>query len=267
MTYIGCVTYRGYFRESSARELADALRDQMMDVVVTPTTAYSTLGWSNDPILNTMIGYDELDLAELVFHELTHALIYVEGDAAFSEALATTIGRIGAERYALEYALLDDLTEWRDWQRRRESIDSLLSELRTALMRIYGMNITNDGKLRRKADAIAEFRREFAQRGLGDPERWYASSGPNNAHLALHQTYTGHVDTLLTMFRQANSVQDFLAHMTHMASLPSSHRQKMLASGATQLANGDVKDAVQDAEKYRETEKRGEKSYNDAQLH
>ena len=38
------------------------------------TAAYSTLGHFDDPILNTMVGWDDVELASIVFHELTHQL-------------------------------------------------------------------------------------------------------------------------------------------------------------------------------------------------
>ena len=52
---IGCVSYRGYFEESDAREYADELEFEGMDVAVAGARAYSTLGWFDDPILNTIL--------------------------------------------------------------------------------------------------------------------------------------------------------------------------------------------------------------------
>ncbi|TIW65277.1 MAG: aminopeptidase, partial [Mesorhizobium sp.] len=84
----GCVPYRGYFSKKSATETAVELQGQGMDVFVTGITAYSTLGWSSDPLLSTMLSQDETYLAALVFHELAHQRVYVHGDSAFNEAFA-----------------------------------------------------------------------------------------------------------------------------------------------------------------------------------
>ncbi len=61
--------------------------------------AYSTLGHFNDPILNTMVGWDDVELASIVFHELTHQLLYVPGDSSFNEALATAVEEEGVRRW------------------------------------------------------------------------------------------------------------------------------------------------------------------------
>ena len=52
---VGCVAYRGYFAEASARGLADQLAGEGYDVHVGGVPAYSTLGRFDDPVLNTML--------------------------------------------------------------------------------------------------------------------------------------------------------------------------------------------------------------------
>jgi len=84
----GCVPYRGYFSEKAAVKFAAETREQGLDVYVTGITAYSTLGWFSDPLLNTMFTEDETYLAGLVFHELAHQRFYVRNDTAFNEAFA-----------------------------------------------------------------------------------------------------------------------------------------------------------------------------------
>ena len=53
--------------------------------------AYSTLGWTNwlggDPLLNTFIHYPEGELARMIFHELSHQVVYA------SDGPATPTGR------------------------------------------------------------------------------------------------------------------------------------------------------------------------------
>ncbi|TIL55188.1 MAG: aminopeptidase, partial [Mesorhizobium sp.] len=74
----GCVPYRGYFSKRSAIEIAVELQRQGLEVYVTGITAYSTLGWSSDPLLSTMLSQDETYVAGLVFHELAHQRVYVK---------------------------------------------------------------------------------------------------------------------------------------------------------------------------------------------
>ncbi len=102
---VGCVGYRGYYERAKADALAAELRDEGLDVAVYGVPAYSTLGrlptggWLADPLLNTFIGYPEGELARLVFHELAHQVAFAPGDTLFNESFASTVEKIGAERW------------------------------------------------------------------------------------------------------------------------------------------------------------------------
>src|SRR5262249_35051057 len=95
----GCVAYRGYFKEQSARKFAASLENEHFDTYVGGVAAYSTLGKFKDPVLNTMLGYGDDELAAIIFHELSHQLIYVPNDSEFNEAFATAVEQAGLERW------------------------------------------------------------------------------------------------------------------------------------------------------------------------
>ena len=61
--------------------------------------AYSTLGWFDDPVLNTFIRYPDAELARLVFHELAHQVVYVKGDTTFNESFAVAVEEEGLRRW------------------------------------------------------------------------------------------------------------------------------------------------------------------------
>ena len=90
---VGCAVYRGFFDRDGARREAASFAARGFDVHVGPVAAYSTLGWFDDPLLSTFIGYADARLAELLFHELAHGELFVPGDSAFSEGFATFVGR------------------------------------------------------------------------------------------------------------------------------------------------------------------------------
>src|SRR5207245_842343 len=69
---IGKQEYRGYFSEAGAQKYAGRLKKKGYDVYIGGASAYSTLGWFKDPILNTFVFESEPDLAETLFHELDH---------------------------------------------------------------------------------------------------------------------------------------------------------------------------------------------------
>ena len=90
------------FRRSARRAaLPQALRGRGFDVTVGGVAAYSTLGHFDDPVLNTMMGWNDVELAAIIFHELTHQLLYVPNDSSFNEALATTVEEEGVRRWLL----------------------------------------------------------------------------------------------------------------------------------------------------------------------
>ena len=96
---VGCVAYRGYFVERRARAFAARLRAPRVRRERGGVAAYSTLGHFDDPMLNTMLGWSDVELASIIFHELTHQMIYRADDADFNEAFATTVEEEGVRRW------------------------------------------------------------------------------------------------------------------------------------------------------------------------
>src|SRR4029079_13908982 len=64
-------------------------------------SAFSTLGWFNDPLLPSTLHADSLTLVNTVIHELTHNTFYAPGGAVFNESFANFAGSRGAERLFL----------------------------------------------------------------------------------------------------------------------------------------------------------------------
>lgn len=95
----GHVPYKGYFSEAGAEDEAHSLQKKNLDTYVRGVTAYSTLGWFEDPVLNTMMSYSEYDLVNVIIHETVHATLFIKGQVDFNERLATFIGNKGAELY------------------------------------------------------------------------------------------------------------------------------------------------------------------------
>ncbi|HEX6628334.1 MAG TPA: aminopeptidase [Gemmatimonadaceae bacterium] len=96
---VGRVPYKGYFDFGAAQRDAKKLYDDGFDVYVRPSDAFSTLGFFNDPLLNTTLRADVATLANTVIHELTHNTFYAAGQAPFNESFAMFVGARGAAAF------------------------------------------------------------------------------------------------------------------------------------------------------------------------
>jgi predicted aminopeptidase len=190
---VGCVAYRGYFVERRARTFAHKLRRRDFDVSVAGVAAYSTLGHFDDPILNTMVGWSDVALASIIFHELTHQLIYVPNDADFNEALATTVEEVGVRRWLQAQGREKDLANFELGQRHDEEVVGLLIRTRADLGELYASGVEHSLMRERKDAAFAALRASYAKLksewgGHAPYEAWFEGD-LNNAYLASVATY------------------------------------------------------------------------------
>jgi predicted aminopeptidase len=190
---VGCVAYRGYFAMSQADSFAGKLRAQGYDVSVDGVAAYSTLGHFDDPILSTMVGWSDVELAAIIFHELTHQLLYVAGDAAFDEALATTVEEEGVRRWLLAQGREADLAAHLEQQRRYLQVIELLRGTRADLKALYASGAAATLMRERKRATFAGLRADYLRLradwgGHAPFESWFDRE-LNNADLASIATY------------------------------------------------------------------------------
>lgn len=94
---VGSVPYLGFFSEDEAVEEEKKLQKKGLDTFQRGVSAYSTLGWFRDPLLSSMLRYDDHTLAETLIHELIHTTFWVKNSAEFNERLASFLGRKGAQ--------------------------------------------------------------------------------------------------------------------------------------------------------------------------
>ncbi len=190
---VGCVAYRGYFAEADARTFAASLAGQGLDVFVGGVTAYSTLGWFDDPMLNTIINRPEAELAGLIFHELAHQVVYVSGDSAFNESFATSVELEGARRWFERLGLPQQSRDYRYKKAIEQELIDLIMDYRGRLEVAYRGEATDKEKLIEKKKLIAELKTDYKKmrkykKTQSAYDGWFAQD-LNNAHIASIGTY------------------------------------------------------------------------------
>ena len=189
----GCVSYRGYFSEQAAHREATRLEGKGFDVSVGGIAAYSTLGKFDDPILNTMMHWEDVDLVATMFHELAHQLLYVKGDSGFNESFATAVEEFGIERWLASRGLDAEMAKYLDSRELRRRLIQLVDAARSDLMEIYAASLdagTMRSRKKLRLDLLkAEVAREFEASGRRLPA--WVGEGLNNARLASMTLYQG----------------------------------------------------------------------------
>lgn len=202
---VGCLAYRGFFRQDRAHALAQRLSKQGYDAAVFPVTAYSTLGWFADPVLNTMLQRSDARLAALIFHELAHEKLFVRGDTEFSEGYAVAVERIGVERWLYARGEFEALEQWRGEEALHGQFTERLMATRAELIELFASARSEAEMLTLKAEAFAALRAalEALDAKTGDRRfsRW-AEREINNAHLALVATYEASVGGFLRLYAE-----------------------------------------------------------------
>jgi predicted aminopeptidase len=96
---VGHVPYKGYFDFDKARADERDFQQRGFDTYLRPASAFSTLGWFNDPLVSTTLRADTLSLANTVIHELVHNTFYATGQAEFNESFANWVGARGSAHF------------------------------------------------------------------------------------------------------------------------------------------------------------------------
>ncbi len=230
---VGCLSYRGYFSEDDARRYTEELRKQGYDIFVGGVAAYSTLGWFDDPVLNTMLQWSDTRLAKVIFHELTHQKVYIPDDTAFNEAFADTVAREGVCRWLAIQGTAEAHYQFRLEEDREAQFVQLVLEFRDKLESMYAAQLPAD-QMRTKKKAILEsmqnnyeaLKQHWA--GYETYDSWFAS-GLNNAKIAAIATYREYMPAFQAMLEETNgNLELFYQRAAALGDLPKDERQAEL---------------------------------------
>lgn len=209
---IGCASYRGYYHRDDADKHAKMLEKKGYEVHLSSATAYSTLGWFADPLTSAMFKRGEASLAELVFHELAHQQLYVNGDSRFNEAFASAVGEQGAIRWLQMTNRNTLLEKYRQSLGIRDDFIDLINDTKIKLQTIYESEQTPD-QMREQKKAVFDGMRRAHQKLIKEKwngKKWYSrwfSQPINNARLVAISTYRDLVPEFIGLFQRCE--QDF----------------------------------------------------------
>lgn len=248
----GCVSYRGFYSKEEAGAFADDLRGRGYDVYLYGVKAYSTLGWFEDPVLNTFLDRPEPELAGLIFHELAHQKLYVKDDSAFNEGFAKTVELEGVTRWLDQHGGEEAVREYRLDKEREEQWVDLIAKVQQKLRTLYDSVIGDEEKRTGKEKVFEELREDYVRLkkeswgGDSGYDRWFARD-LNNAKIASIDTYRSFVPAFRRLLQTSNG--DMAAFYRETQSLGR-------LSGEQRLARMEALRTEYLAEQQREKEKR-----------
>ncbi len=207
---VGEYQSKGFFKERMAKEYSAELQSQGFDVYLGEAIAYSTLGWFSDPLLSTFLDDSDEELAETLFHELTHRTYYLKGDTMFNESFATAFAQKSVQLWLKEKGEEKRFENYRQKLKRRDEFRSLLQETKNELNLIY-KNTNNDSAVilqKRKQDLMQSFKATCIdlRKKWNKPkslESWIDEE-VNNAKIAASSVYLLKVPYFNQLWEQAN---------------------------------------------------------------
>jgi len=207
---VGRVPYRGYASQKGAEKAQSKLEGEGLDTYLRTTSAFSTLGWFADPLLSSLLRYDDVELVTTIIHELSHNHLFVPGHVRFNESFATFVGRVGAIGFFCgpegkpqnppECGTAQE--RWVDYQTFSTFLDEFIGELNT----IYETpELPVEQKVQAREDLLGNHRDRY---GASHPSEATPSSEPSPLVLGFLNRPLNNA-TLLARMRYFHRLRDF----------------------------------------------------------
>lgn len=231
--FLGCLAYRGFYDEQRATRAGKLLEAQGFDVKVGGVRAYSTLGFFDDPLLNTFMFQNEVALVELLIHEISHRKLYIKDDTKFNENFATAVATLGAEQW---YRLAENETLFDEYQKQKKIHQVLVDFVlgyKDRLTALYENDLIHKDEKKHQKEVIFQtmykdfdaFKQEHNLDSRYD--QWLLSM--NNASLSTLANYQELVPGFIALFhQQKENWAKFYAEVEAIASLEKEARHELL---------------------------------------
>ena len=229
--FVGKLAYRGFFKQEDAKAEALKLKNSGLDVFAAGVEAYSTLGFFKDPVLNTCMHRSDAELAELVFHELTHSRLFVPGDTDFNEAFATANAEAAVRRWMRSKGRLRELREYEAHLKSQRHLVSLALEARETLRSVYA---TEKEPTAKKEAVLMSLQKELERHGVKERATNVQTGKElkktwNNARLNTVATYFQLLPGFERLLKKCGGdLETFYAEVEKLGKLPAAERDRAL---------------------------------------
>lgn len=229
--FVGCLGYRSFFAENLAQKFELSLKEQGFDTYLSRVTAYSTLGWFRDSVLSSFVYKSEAELAELIFHELAHQVVYAKHDAVFNESFAEVVAEEGLKRYLADRIELISVINVR--KQRQQQFSELVLSYRQQLAEIYQSTQSAPQKRQAKAQLLANLQASYQQlkqqqwQGYTGYDAWFAEL--SNAKLNSVAVYNHLIPALKLLLASVDfDLPRFYQRCQQLAKLSVAERHRVL---------------------------------------
>jgi len=204
--FVGRVPYKGFFSQAKAESKANAFQQRGYDTTIRPVSAFSTLGWFDDPLLDHLLRLDKVTLAEVIFHELLHNTSFVAGSVNFNESLANFFGnRAGMIFFRDRYgeASPEYLQAARAWEEEL-GFSTFINRVADSLQELYQRDLSKEEKLRLRQSIFSRSQKEWVRLVADKTQhqyRGYSKQEVNNAVVAHYLLYLGGLDLFESLYQ------------------------------------------------------------------
>ncbi len=226
---IGKVPYKGFFDLEKTKEEEKKLIESGFDTKIRAIGGYSTLGWFSDPIFSNQLQTESYNLMGLVFHEMAHATVYINGDGVFNESYASFIEEEGIKEY---YKNNTEVLTKREHQKSEgKLISDLIKNTAKELKNLYEQEIPDSDKHKRKNEIIENFKQSILKKAmLSDIEKKKISEKKfNNEDFIGYLRYNSGGNFFQNEFNKVNGdFKKFHEAMLNLKNLPIERRRELI---------------------------------------
>lgn len=223
---VGKMPYLGFFDLKNAIKEKEKLIKEGMDVNIGIASAYSTLGWFNDPVTLNLLRGSTVTLVETILHEMTHATLFIKGDGEFNEGLANLVGKAGAIAFFREkYGRLNPFTIEAENNLFDERLFSnYINSLIEALAKLYNSDLSYSMKIRQRKKIFTSYYEKYSRlKNEFKTDRFedFGKYGLNNAYILSIGLYTRDFPLFERMLaKNNNSISSMINSLKNRKKIP-----------------------------------------------